>query len=414
VPSGNAIAFHTPQGVILHSGDFKLDTTPVDGRLSDLARIGALSSDPGIRLLLADSTNADEPGWASSESRVGGVLYDLFHEHQDRRIVTVCFSSHIHRIQQIADAAIEQGRVVATLGLSMKKNVRLARSMGLLDIPSDKLVDVEETEGMEPGRVCVISTGSQGEPYSALALMASNQNRFLKIGPEDTVILSSHPIPGNEANVGRVMNGLVRLGADIVHTGIADVHASGHAKAEELRLYNNLVRPQWFVPVHGESRHMSAHARLAQDVGMDQSRILLCEDGDQIVLTDAGLIRGDRVQAGHLYVDGIVGDVGRGVLRDRRVLAEEGVVVVIVAVDPQEPAIVSGPELITRGWVYAPEAENLLDEATAVIRAEVEDALARGPFELEQLQQRIRRAAGRFVNERTRRKPMIVPVVLEV
>jgi ribonuclease J len=414
VPSGNAIAFHTPQGVILHSGDFKLDTTPVDGRLSDLARIGALSSDPGIRLLLADSTNADEPGWASSESRVGGVLYDLFHEHQDRRIVTVCFSSHIHRIQQIADAAIEQGRVVATLGLSMKKNVRLARSMGLLDIPSDKLVDIEETEGIEPGRVCVISTGSQGEPYSALALMASNQNRFLKIGPEDTVILSSHPIPGNEANVGRVMNGLVRLGADIVHTGIADVHASGHAKAEELRLYHNLVRPQWFVPVHGESRHMSAHARLAQDVGMDLSRILLCEDGDQIVLTDAGLIRGDRVQAGHLYVDGIVGDVGRGVLRDRRVLAEEGVVVVIVAVDPQEPAIVSGPELITRGWVYAPEAENLLDEATAVIRAEVEDALASGPFELEQLQQRIRRAAGRFVNERTRRKPMIVPVVLEV
>jgi ribonuclease J len=206
----------------------------------------------------------------------------------------------------------------------------------------------------------------------------------------------------------------VRLGADIVHTGIADVHASGHAKAEELRLYHNLVRPEWFVPVHGESRHMSAHARLAQDVGMDQSRILLCEDGDQIVLTDAGLIRGDRVQAGHLYVDGIVGDVGRGVLRDRRVLAEEGVVVVIVAVDPQEPAIVSGPELITRGWVYAPEAENLLDEATAVIRAEVEDALASGPFELEQLQQRIRRAAGRFVNERTRRKPMIVPVVLEV
>jgi ribonuclease J len=414
VPSGTAIAFHTPQGVILHSGDFKLDTTPVDGRLSDLARLGALASDPGVRLLLADSTNADEPGWAASESKVGGVLYDLFHEHADRRIVTVCFSSHIHRIQQIADAAIEQGRVVATLGLSMKKNARLARSMGLLDIPADKLVDVEDTDGMDPGRVCIISTGSQGEPYSALSLMATNQNRFIKIGPDDTVILSSHPIPGNEANVGRVMNGLVTLGAEIVHTGIADVHASGHAKSEELRLYHNLVRPEWFVPVHGEARQMAAHSHLAQDVGMDVERILMCEDGDQIVMTDSGLIRGDRVRAGHLYVDGIVGDVGRGVLRDRRMLAEEGVVVVIVAVDPKEGSIVSGPELITRGWVYAPEAEDLLDEAASLIRSEVTDVLAAGPFELEQLQQSIRRTAGRFVNERTRRKPMIVPVVLEV
>ena len=196
VPSGNAVAFHTPQGVVLHSGDFKLDTTPVDGRLSDLARIGALASGEGIRLLLADSTNADEPGWAVSESKVGGALYDLFHEHADRRIVTVCFSSHIHRIQQIADAAIEQGRVVATLGLSMRKNVRLARSMGLLDIPERHLVDIEQVDGLDPGRVCVISTGSQGEPYSALALMASNQNRFIKLGPDDTVILSSHPDPG--------------------------------------------------------------------------------------------------------------------------------------------------------------------------------------------------------------------------
>jgi ribonuclease J len=414
VPSGNAIAFHTPQGVIVHSGDFKLDTTPVDGRLSDLSRFGALASNPGIRLLLADSTNADEPGWAASESKVGAMLYDLFHEHADRRIVTVCFSSHIHRIQQIADAAIEHGRTVATLGLSMKKNVRLARSMGLLDIPDSKLVDIEEVDGLDPGRVCVISTGSQGEPYSALALMASNQNRFIKIGSDDTVILSSHPIPGNEADVGRVMNGLVRLGAEIVHTGIADVHASGHAKAEELKLYHNLLRPEWFVPVHGESRHMSAHAHLAEDVGMASDRILLCEDGDQIVLTDRGLIRGDRVRAGHVYVDGIVGDVGRGVLRDRRVLAEEGVVVVIVAVDKQERTVVSGPELITRGWVYAPEAEDLLDEAVAAVRRELLDALESGPVELEALQQRIRRAAGRFVNERTRRKPMIVPVVLEV
>jgi ribonuclease J len=244
--------------------------------------------------------------------------------------------------------------------------------------------------------------------------MASNQNRFIKIGPDDTVILSSHPIPGNETNVGRVMNGLVRLGAEIVHTGIADVHASGHAKQEELKLYHNLVRPEWFVPVHGEARQMAAHAHLAEDVGMDPERILMCEDGDQVVLTDGGLIRGERVRAGHLYVDGIVGDVGRGVLRDRRVLAEEGVVVVIVAVDSQERSVVSGPELITRGWVYAPEAEDLLDEAVAVIRRDLQEALAASPVELEALQQGIRRSAGRFVNERTRRKPMIVPVVLEI
>jgi len=370
VPSGNAVAFHTPQGIVLHSGDFKLDTTPVDGRLSDLARIGALAAGEGIRLLLADSTNADEPGWAMSESKVGGALYDLFHEHATRRIVTVCFSSHIH--------------------------------------------DIEQIEGLDPGRVCVISTGSQGEPYSALALMSSNQNRFVKLGPDDTVILSSHPIPGNEANVSRVMNGLVRLGAEVVHTGIADVHSSGHAKQEELRLFHNLTRPDWFVPVHGEVRHLAAHARLAEEVGLSPDRTLICEDGDQVVLTDGGLLWGERVRAGHLYVDGIVGDVGRGVLRDRRMLAEEGVVVVIVAVDTRERTVVSGPELITRGWVYAPEAEDLLDEAVAAVRREVDDALAAAPVELEALQQRIRRAAGRIVNERTRRKPMIVPVVLEV
>ncbi|MPY94140.1 MAG: RNase J family beta-CASP ribonuclease [Acidimicrobiia bacterium] len=413
VPSGHAVAVRTPQGVLLHSGDFKLDTTPVDGRLCDLARIGAIADGEGVRLLLSDSTNADESGWSRSESQVGSVLYDLFHDHRGRRIVTVCFSSHIHRVQQIADAAIEQGRVVATLGMSMRKNVKLARSMGLLHIPADRLVDIEQTQGMDPGKVCVISTGSQGEPYSALALMASGESRFIKIGPDDTVILSSSPIPGNESNVNKVMNGLMRLGAKVVHSGIADVHATGHARAEELKLYLNLTRPRFMVPVHGEPRHLRAHAQLASQVGVDLSRVLVCEDGDQVVMSDRGVMRGDRVRAGHLYVDGIVGDVGRGVLRDRRVLAEEGVVVVIVAIDVQERAIVTGPEVITRGWVYAPEAEELLDEAADVVRREVDKALGGDTVELDVLQQVIRRAAGRFVNERTRRKPMIVPVVME-
>jgi ribonuclease J len=414
VPSGNAIAFRTPQGVILHSGDFKLDSTPVDGRRSDLARIGAISHNEGIRLLLADSTNADEPGWSKSETEVGSVLYELFHEHQGRRLIAACFSSHIHRVQQIADAAIEQGRVVATLGLSMKRNIRMARDLGLLDIPASMLLDIEETEGLEPGRVCIISTGSQGEPLSALSLMAANENRWIKIGSEDTVILSSTPIPGNEHNVSRVINGLTKLGCEVVHSGIADVHATGHAKREELKLFHSIVQPQWFVPVHGEYRHLVSHARIAEDLDMAPERIMVCEDGDQVQLTDAGLLRGGHVHAGYLFVDGIVGDVGRGVLRDRRVLSEEGVVVVIVGVDIQERSVLTGPELITRGWVYAPEAEDLLEEGAALVRKEVLDALANGTTDVETLQQRIRRAAGRFVNERTRRRPMIVPVVMEI
>lgn len=414
VPSGHAIAFRTPQGVILHSGDFKLDSTPVDGRRSDLARIGAIAHTEGIRLLLADSTNADEPGWASSETEVGRVLYEIFHEHAGRRLITACFSSHIHRVQQIADAAIEQGRVVATLGMSMKRNIRMARDLGLLHIPASKLLDIEETEGLDPGRVCIISTGSQGEPLSALSLMASNENRWIKIGAEDTVILSSTPIPGNEHNVSRVINGLTKLGCEVVHSGIADVHATGHAKREELKLFHSLTKPQWFTPVHGEYRHLVSHARIAEDLDMPPERIVVCEDGDQIRLTDDGVVRAGHVHAGYLFVDGIVGDVGRGVLRDRRVLAEEGVVVVIVGVDVQEAVIVTGPELITRGWVYAPEAEDLLDEGVAAVRAELVSALANGIKDVETLQQRVRRAAGRFVNERTRRRPMIVPVVMEI
>jgi len=414
VPSGQALVLRTPQGVILHSGDFKLDTTPVDGRRPDLARMGAIAHGEGVRVLLADSTNADESGWSRSESSVGRVLYELFHEHQGRRLITACFASHIHRIQQIADAAIEHGRVVATLGISMRRNIRMARELGLLDIPESSLVDIEDVKDLPPGKVCVVSTGSQGEPMSALSLMASNQSKWIRIGPDDTVILSSTPIPGNEHHVGRVINGLTKLGAEVVHSGIADVHASGHAQREELKLFQTLIGPSWFVPVHGEHRHLVAHADLAEAVGQDPDRILVCEDGDQLTLADDGLHRSGRVSAGYLYVDGIVGDVGQGVLRDRKVLAEEGVVVVIVAVDLAARSIVTGPELITRGWVYAPEAEDLLDEAVDAVREQVLDALEAGTEDVELLAQRVRRAAGRFVNERTRRRPMIVPVVLEV
>jgi ribonuclease J len=414
VPCGFATAFHTPQGTILHSGDFKLDLTPVDGRLTDLARIGAIAKDPGIRLLLSDSTNADEAGHARSERSVGNVLYDLFHANEGRRIVIACFASHIHRVQQIADAAIAFDRTIATLGMSMKKNVRLARDMGLLRIPDSRLVDIEDIVDLDPASVCVISTGSQGEPMSALALMASSDNRWIKVGPEDTVILSSHPIPGNEASVSKIIDGMTRLGAEVIHSGIDDVHATGHAKQEELKTLLSIAQPDFFTPVHGEYRHLTSHARLAHAMGMGDERILVCEDGDQLLLTDLGVTRGQNVPAGYLYVDGIVGDVGQGVLRDRRVLAEEGVVVVVVTVDARSGAIVTGPEVITRGWVYAPEAEDLLDECADAVRAAVHESFNSGdPADIEALQRVVRKAAGRFVADRTRRRPMIVPVVME-
>lgn len=414
VPHGFATAFHTPKGVILHSGDFKIDLTPVDGRSTDLARIGALADGPGVRLLLADSTNAEEEGHTVSESRVGSVLGGLFAANRDKRVVVACFASHIHRVQQIANAAIANGRTIATLGRSMARNVALARSMGLLDIPAESLVDIEAVKDLDPRRVCVICTGSQGEPMSALALMASGDNRWIKVGEGDLVVLSSHAIPGNETNVGKVIDGLMRLGADVIHSGIADVHVSGHAKRDELRILLSLARPHSFVPVHGEFRHLSHHAKLAAQMGVAPEQILLAEDGDIVELGDDGIDFAGDVPAGYLYVDGIVGDVGHGVLRDRKVLAEEGVVVVVVTVEAKTGEILGGPEIITRGWVYAPEAEDLLGEAAKVVLDAIADVSSSGQADVEAIRRRARGALGRFVSQRTRRRPMIVPVVTEV
>jgi ribonuclease J len=414
VPHGFATAFYTSQGVIMHSGDFKLDLTPVDGRLTDLGRIGAIADEHGVRVLLSDSTNAEEAGHTKSESSVGRVLHNLFEEHAGKRIVTACFASHLHRIQQIADAAIATGRTVATLGRSMGKNVALARQMGLLSIPDDRLVDIEKIGGLDPGDVCVISTGSQGEPMSALSLMAAGENKWLKIGEGDVVILSSHAIPGNEYDVNKVIDGLYRLGAEVVHSGIAEVHVSGHGQQEELKTLLSVACPDYFIPVHGEFRHLTHHARLAMQMGVAQGNVLLAEDGDVIELTDSGLDFAEEIPAGFLYVDGIVGDVGHGVLRDRRVLGEEGVVVVVVTVDARTGEVVSGPEILTRGWVYAPEADDLLEEARQAVMQSLKEAAAQGATDFETLRRHVRQATGRFVNERTKRRPMIVPVVMEV
>lgn len=413
VPHAHAIAVHTPQGVVLHSGDFKLDLTPVDGRRTDLARLGQIAATEGIRLLLADSTNAEEHGHAPSETSVGAVLRSVFAEQKGRRIITASFASHLHRIQQIADAAVASGRKIATLGLSIKKNVRMGRDLGVVSIPDASLIDIEEIDKYQPGEICVISTGSQGEPMSALALLARGESKWIKAGEHDTVILSSHAIPGNEGNVNRVIDDLLRAGVEVVHSGVADVHATGHAQADELKTYMSLTRPEWFVPIHGEYRHMVANAKLGYVMGIPKDHVLICEDGDVLELSDKGLKAVGRVPAGYLYVDGIVGDVGQGVLRDRRVLAEEGVVVVIVTVDIETGKVLTGPEIITRGWVYAPEAEDLLDEACDRVAAVVEASLAAGVRDVESLERDVRRAAGKFVSERTKRRPMIVPVVME-
>ena len=414
VPDSIAVAFHTPQGVIMHSGDWKLDLTPIDGRTTDLAQIGALAENHGIRLLMGDSTNAEVDGHTESERVIGKQLRDIIRDQDGRRVVVACFASHIHRVQQVIDAGIASGRKITTLGRSMQRNLQIARDMGKIKLSDRDTFDIERLGDHDPSKVLIVSTGSQGEPMSALSLMAAGQNRFVKLGDDDTVILSSHAIPGNETSVGKVIDGLCRLGVEVIHSGLAKVHVSGHAKRGELKTLLSVAKPEFFIPIHGEFRMLSHHARLAMDMGIKPSNVLICEDGDTVDLTKAGADYGPSVPSGYLYVDGIVGDVGLGVLRDRRVLASEGVLVVVVTIDEDHGHIITDPELITRGWVYAPEAETLLGEAAVVIRKALEQAIADGARDHETMKRTVRTATGRFVSERTRRKPMIVPVVIEV
>ncbi len=416
VPHSFATAFFTPQGIILHSGDFKLDLHPVDGRRTDLARMGALADDPGIRLLLSDSTNAEEPGFTPSESTVGSTLEKVFRERPGRRFVVTCFASHIHRVQQVADAAIAEGRSIATLGRSMQKNVALARRLGLLTIPDRSMVDIEEVDDLDDGQVCVISTGSQGEPMSALSRLATGDNRFFNLRQGDVVVISAHPIPGNEWSVGRVIDGLHRRGVEVIHTGVEPVHVSGHARRGELAMLMSVTRPEYFIPVHGEYRHMANHVRLAESMGIDGDRTILCEDGDAVRLDAKGLHRDGTVPGGYLFVDGSsVGDIGHGLLRDRMVLAEEGVVMAVATVDLKRGEVVGTPQIVTRGWAHAEGVvEALLDDARGEITKALEEALSAGSTDHESLNRVTRRTMGRLVGERTRQRPMIVPVIVTV
>ncbi len=409
-PSGLITAFTTPQGIILHSSDFKLDHTPVDGRLTDLPRIGALSGDPGIRLLLADSTNANSPGQSASETEVGPVLRSIFHEHRDKRIIVGAFASHIHRVQQIADIAVEQDRTIVTLGRSMKRNVALARDLGLLSIPDRHIVDIADAEDLDPVKTCIISTGSQGEPRSALTLMAAGDSRWVTIGPQDTVVFSSHPIPGNEAAVGRTRSGLARQGATIVHSGQVNVHTTGHGKQQELLALHAVANPDLFVPVHGEYEHLLGHAELAIRRGMSPDKVVVATDGDQLLLTDEGISKDGQVSGEYIYMDGSAQALTQGILDERLLLGQAGFVSVIAEIDFETREIVFGPVVESRGWAAPSERFDLQSGAASEARQALEDELEKSG-DLRDMERVSRRAVGRYVAAATRRRPVIVPVI---
>jgi ribonuclease J len=414
IPDGTAVAIDTQFGTILHTGDFKIDQTPLDGRPTDLHGLAEESTTGlGVHLLLSDSTNAEEPGYTSSERAVGPVLRRII-EQAPNIVVAACFSSHIHRIQQIIDAARANERVVSFLGRSMLNSVDAARRLGLLHVSESDVVSIEEVDNLDPGRVVVICTGSQGEPYSALSLMAAREHKWVKLAAGDTVVLSSSLIPGNEPAIHRVVDALYRSGANVFHMPSDPVHASGHGAQEELRLMLSLVRPRWFVPVHGERRHLQHHARLAEEVGIPRERVLVCEDGDAVEVGDTCRVAG-RVPAGMTFVDGLgIGDVGGEVLRDRRKLAGDGVVVVVVTVDARTGEVVGGPDVVNRGFVHDGTSGDILEEARKRVMLSLEDSAEAQVTDPTALQQNVRRVLGKYFYEVTQRKPVILPVIMEV
>jgi ribonuclease J len=413
IPDGVAVALRTPAGTIVHTGDFKMDLTPIDGRPTDLGGLARLAAG-GIDLLLSDSTNADQPGFIPSEVEVGRALEDIFGAAR-RRIVVACFASHVHRVQQIFDTAARLGRQVALVGRSMVRNMRVAMDLGYLRAPPGLLVPVEELNGLDPAATVVLCTGSQGEPFSALTLMAGRDHKWVRIEPGDTVVLSSSLIPGNEAAVYRTINDLARLGADVYHKGNARVHVSGHAAQGELTLLLTTLRPRNFLPVHGEYRHLAQHARLAEAVGVPRDRILVCEDGDVVELAGGVASRAGEVRAGMVFVDGLgVGDVGDAVLRDRRKLGGEGFVHVVATIESQSGKVLAGPDIVTRGFVYEPESGDLIEEAKARVLEALERCAADGVVDTMILKQHMRSAASALFKERTQRRPVIIPTVMEV
>jgi ribonuclease J len=412
IPDGMAVVIETPYGSILHTGDFKIDQTPLDGRPTDLHAL-AEEAGRGVHLLMSDSTNAEESGYTDSERSVGPVLQDII-SRAPQLVVVACFSSHIHRIQQVVNAARSDERVVAFLGRSMLQSVEAARELGILHVPEGDVIPIEEVEHRDPSRVVVVCTGSQGEPFSALSLMAAREHKWVKLKEGDSVVLSSSLIPGNEPAIHRVIDGLYRTGADVFHLPAYPVHASGHAAAEELRLMLSLVRPRWFIPIHGERRHLAHHAKIATEVGIAADHVLICEDGDVVEVGEKVHVI-ERAPAGMTLVDGLgIGDVGEVVLRDRRKLSADGVVVVVVAVDGHHGQVLSGPDIVNRGFVFDETSGDILEEARERVMLSLKDSAEAEVVDRGVLEQNIRRVLGKYFYEVTQRKPVILPVIVEV
>ena len=408
-----AIAIHTPLGVVLHTGDFKIDYTPIDGELTDFARLAELGK-KGVLVMMADSTNVERPGYTMSERVVGESFKRIFGKAEGR-IIVATFASNVHRIQQIIAAAEQYGRKVAVSGRSMENIVQVGMELGYLEAAEDTIVSIDQINKYPNNQVVLITTGSQGEPMSALARMAASEHRKINIVEGDTVILSATPIPGNEKLVSKIINKLFKKGADVVYQSLADVHVSGHACQEELKLMHALVKPKFFIPVHGEHRHLKQHAELAVRLGLPERNYIIGETGDVIEITRNYIKKSGTVTSGQVFVDGLgVGDVGHIVLRDRKHLSQDGILTVVVTIEKETGRVMAGPDIISRGFVYVRESEGLMDGAKAVVKDVLADCEERNITEWSTLKTNMRDELREFLYEKTKRKPMILPIIMEV
>lgn len=407
------IAIHTPVGVILHTGDFKIDYTPIDGKKMDLERISNLGKE-GVLLLMADSTNVQRQGHTLSEKTIGETLTRIFSTARGRVIVAT-FASNIHRMQQIVNASVQYGRKIAFSGRSMESISQVAMTLGYLHIPEGDIIKEEEIINYSNEKVTIITTGSQGEPMAALARIAYSTHRKIKIEPNDLFIISASPIPGNEKLISRVINQLYKKGADVIYEDLEDVHVSGHAYEEELKLIHTLVHPKYFMPVHGEYRHLKHHAQLAKKLGMNDDNIFVLETGEVLEVTSYEAKVAGKVRTGSVFVDGIgVGDVGSIVLRDRKLLAQDGMLTIVVTIEKETYSVIAGPDIITRGFVYAKEAEELINEAKEIALVELERCLDRKVIEWYVLKANMKSAIEKYLYEKTKRRPSIIPIIMEI
>ena len=408
-----AIAIHTPLGVVLHTGDFKVDYTPIDGEPMDFARFAEIGR-KGVLAMLADSTNVEKPGYTMSERVVGESFTRLFTKAKGR-IIVATFASNVHRIQQIIDAATMHGRKVAVSGRSMENIVAVAVELGYLEFEKDILVGIDQINKYPNDKIVIITTGSQGEPMSALARMASSEHRKVNIVEGDTVIISATPIPGNEKLVSKVINQLFQKGAEVIYKSLAEIHVSGHACQEELKLMQCLVKPKFFIPVHGEYRHLKQHGELATSLGMPEGNVIIPENGGVIEVTRNSIRKNGLVPSGQVFVDGLgVGDVGNIVLRDRKHLSQDGILTVVVTLSRESNAVIAGPDIISRGFVYVRESEGLMDEAKEIVRNALNQCEQNNIKDWSSLKSKMRDDLRSYLYEKTKRKPMILPIIMEI